>query len=330
MKNKKQLIILFLCILTFVSFLFQGVYVILTQKKDINLIDQFVDLPFVIFMAFVSLLIVHSTNKRFKYKDNIYIRVVFELIISTVFVLAYSFVIQYILRITGTGSETADYWETTILLLLGNTFIVLMLELFFYNLRQTESKEHIAVIEKERAEYLYATLKSQINPHFLFNSLNVLSSLIYEDSGKANIYTKKLSNIYRYILSTNTIESVTVKEEMAFLESYIYLLSIRFENSLSVTIQGDISSQKHIIPVSLQLLLENAIKHNIASSTEPLHVNIDVNEEYVEMTNNLQPRINVEAGGYGLSNLQKQYAMHNKNIEISKTNTQFAVRIPYL
>ena len=330
MKNKKQLIILFLCILTFLSFLFQGVYVILTRQKDMDLIDQFVDLPFVIIMAFVSLLIVHTTNKRFKYKDNIYIRVVFELLVTTVFVIAYSFVIQYILRITGTGSETADYWETTILLLLGNTFIVLMLELFFYNQRQTESKEHIAVIEKERAEYLYATLKTQINPHFLFNSLSVLSSLIFEDSRKANIYTKKLSNIYRYVLSTNTVDRILVKDEMTFLESYIYLLSIRFENSLSVSIKGNTDQREYIIPVSLQLLLENAIKHNVASIDAPLKVNIDIKKEYIEVTNNLQPRINVESGGYGLNNLQRQYALYDKKIEIHKTKTQFTIRIPYL
>ena len=330
MKNKKLLIILFICILTFMSFLFQGVYIVLTQKKDMNLIDQFVDLPFVILMAFVSLLIVHTTNKRFRYKDNIYIRVVFELMTTTVFVLIYSYVIQYLLRITEADSQSADYLKSTIVLLLGNTVIVLVLELFFYNQRQTEAKEHIAIIEKERVEYLYATLKSQINPHFLFNSLNVLSSLIYEDHGKANIYTKKLSNIYRYVLSTNAVESVLIKDEVSFLESYIYLLSIRFEDSLSVTIKGDINRKKYIIPVSLQLLMENAIKHNIISNAEPLNVSIDINEEFIEVANNLQPRINVEADGYGLSNLKKQYTMHNKSIDIRKTNTHFIVRLPYL
>lgn len=329
MTSRKQTIILFISIIAMLSLFFQWIYSILTEKKQIDISDLFVDLPFIMLMSFISLLLVHTTNKHFKYKDNIYIRVAFELFIASVFAIVYSVILQCILRPI-LISDLNIYLKPTIILLLGNIIVILIFELFFYNQRQMEARRHIAIIEKERAEYLYATLKNQINPHFLFNSLNVLSSLTFEDAHRANVYTKKLSNIYRYVLSTNTQEKVEVKEEIFFLESYIYLLSIRFENALDIVISGDKVKQAYIIPVSLQLLLENAIKHNIASVSQPLRIDISISQEYIEVTNNLQLRLTVEESGYGLDNLQKQYKLFNKVIDICRNDTYFTVKIPYL
>lgn len=329
MANRKHTIILFIGIIVTISFLFQWIYLILTGEKEIDILDLLVDLPLTMLMAFVSLLIVHATNKHFKYKDNIYIRVTFELFAASVFAIVFAIIIQYIFKpISFSNPDT--YLKPTVVLLLSNIILVLMFELFFYNQRQMEAGKHIAIIEKERAEYLYTTLKNQINPHFLFNSLNVLSSLIFEDAPRANKYTKKLSNVYRYMLSTNKSESVEIKEELAFLESYIYLLSIRFENALDIAISGDRNKQAHIVPISLQLLLENAIKHNIASASQPLKVEIHILPEYIEVTNNLQLRLSVEKSGHGLDNLQKQYNLFDKKIDVNQTDTHFIVKLPYL
>lgn len=330
MENRKQPVIIFIAILVVLSFAFQWIYYILVKEKDINIVDLLIDLPVIFLMAFIDLLIVHSINKRFKYRNNLFARVALELFVTSLFVGIYTFAVQYFLRVILTDTETVAFLRPAIIMLLGNIVIVLMLELFFYNRRQQETAKHIALIEKERAEFLYATLKSQINPHFLFNNLNVLSSLTFEEPQKANIFTKKLSNIYRYVLSTNMLETVTVKEEINFIESYIYLLSIRFEKTLVISINGDRNMQKQIIPVSLQLLVENAIKHNIASLEKPLTVNINITSGYIEVANNLQPRMKVAEGGYGLNNLQKQYAMHDKTIEVLTVDSMFIVRIPYL
>ncbi len=329
MNKKKQPMLVFICIIVIMSFFFEWIYIILVRKEEVNILDILIDLPFIMLMAFISLLVVHSTNKRFRYKNNIYIRVVFELVITSSFAAIYTFIVQYLVK-TEPAADSGAYLEPAIVFLLGNNIIVLMLELFFYNQRQAKADTHIAVIEKERAEYLYATLKAQINPHFLFNSLNVLSSLTFESPEKANIYTKKLSNIYRYVLSTNAVERIELKEEIDFLKSYIYLLSIRFENTLVININGDENSQRYIIPVSLQLLLENAMKHNIATKEQPLTVDINIGPECVTVINNIQLRINPEKSGHGLDNLQKQYHMHNKSIKIDSTDSLFIVRIPYL
>lgn len=331
MESKKRPIIIFILIVSFLSFMFQWIYDVMTGFNCGNFLMRiFSDLPFVLIMAFVSLLIVHTSNKYFKYKDNIYIRVAFEFFIAIAFAVTYSFLLNYIFGNIALNNPIHPLLPSLIILVLGNVFIILVLELFFYNQRQLESQRHIAVIEKEKIEYLYSNLKTQVNPHFLFNSLNVLSSLIFEDPQRANIYTKKLSNVYRYFLSTNTQKSVIVKDEISFVESYLYLLLIRFEEALKINITGNTEIQKQVIPVSIQLLIENAIKHNVVGIDKPLHVNISITSDYIEVVNNLQPRLNVEESGHGLSNLQKQYTLYNKEIMVSKTRNQFIVRIPYL
>ncbi|MBD8347232.1 sensor histidine kinase [Dysgonomonas sp. HGC4] len=329
--SKKGNIIIFIIIIASFEFLFEWIYYVMTGLDDESFYKGLIsDLPFVLIMAFVSLLIVHTSNKYFKYKDNIYIRVSFELFVSLIFACTYSFLLNYVFG--NLFFEEAVYPElpSLIILVLGNSFIILVLELFFYNQRQLESQKHIAVIEKEKIEYLYSTLKTQVHPHFLFNSLNVLSSLIFEDPQRANIYTKKLSNVYRYFLSTNTQKSVLVKDEISFVESYLYLLLIRFEDALEINITGNREIQKQVIPVSIQLLIENAIKHNVVSVDRPLLVEVNITSECIEVTNNMQPRLNVEESGHGLSNLQKQYTLYGKEIEVSKTTSQFVVKIPYL
>ncbi|WP_165022094.1 sensor histidine kinase [Dysgonomonas sp. ZJ279] len=331
MEDRKSPLIIFTVIIFVMSFLFQWIYNVMTDYKEGDfLIQLLVDLPFVIIMAFVSFSMVHTTNKYFKYKDNIYIRVAFELFLAVIFASVYSLSVNYLLGVVIIGEKNPTYLESAIVLVMGNVFMVMLLELFFYNRRQLKSEKLIAVIEKEKIEYLYSTLKAQVHPHFLFNSLNVLSSLIYEDPQRANIYTKKLSNIYRYFLSTNTQKSVMVKDEISFLESYIYLLLIRFENALKININGDTDIPKQVIPVSIQLLIENAIKHNVVSAGNPLIVDVNITAEYIEVVNNLQPRLNVEESGHGLNNLQTQYALYDKTVEVVKTNDRFIVRVSYL
>ena len=209
--------------------------------------------------------------------------------------------------------------------------IVLLIEIFFYQQRQMEAEKKLAIIEKEKIRYQYETLKAQINPHFLFNSLNVLSSLAYSDAEKTNLFAKKLSGVYRYLLLTNNRPMVTLKEELAFLESYVFLDKIRFEDTLFIEIDGhDLYGNRLIIPVILQLLVENAIKHNIATLQNPLIVRVGFTDEGITVSNNLQLRSSVDRGGVGLGNLEKQYALYDKAIDIVESATEFTVRVPFL
>lgn len=216
---------------------------------------------------------------------------------------------------------------------LCNAIIVLLIAIYLYGKRQMESQQRLALMEQEKMRYQFEALKNQINPHFLFNSLNVLASLTYQDADKANSFVKKLAEVYRYLLTTHNRQTVSLEEELRFTEAYLYLENIRFGEALQVCISGNRDMQSHyeVIPASLQMLVENAIKHNIATSKSPLVVRITIGQDGVTVSNNMQLRSYVRAkNGMGLANLRNQYALHDKELSVSKTGKDFVVEMPFI
>ena len=174
-------------------------------------------------------------------------------------------------------------------------------------------------------------LKNQINPHFLFNSLNVLASLAYQDTEKTNRFAKKLSTVYRYLLTTHGRATVTVQEELSFVESYLYLEHIRFGDALHVEIEDDLRNHHClVIPASIQMLVENSLKHNISTKKSPLIVHISIGNEGITVRNNLQLRNYVASNRAGLKNLQRQYALYGTLVEILKDEKEFVVKLPFV
>jgi len=327
---KKKNIFFFILITALIQLVCQSMYKSLNTdyiQKDF-LFQYFVNLPASIFIGLIDFLIINIVYKKLKWKDN-GIRILIDLILTSSFVLLFAIIANYILSPISIYNYIV---RLSLPLVVWNTIIVLLIEIFFYNQRQSETEKRLALTEKEKIQYQYETLKAQINPHFLFNSLNVLSSLAYQDAEKANLFTKKLSGVYRYLLLTNEHPTVTLKEELSFLESYVFLEQIRFENSFSIEIIKDNETflNKNVIPVSLQLLIENALKHNITTKDYPLSIRIHIAYESVKVSNNLQLRSSVEKGGVGLINLQKQYFLYDKTIDITQTDTEFIVKIPYI
>lgn len=179
----------------------------------------------------------------------------------------------------------------------------------------------------------FESLKNQLDPHFLFNSLNVLSSLIDENPNQAQRFTASMSKIYRYVLEQKDKELVTVEEEIEFAKTYCNLLETRFEDSVGFDFQVDENTLKsYVVPLSLQLLLENCIKHNFATSAKPLQIKIYSENGYLLIENNLQQREQVkESAGIGLSNIVQRYALLTKqNVFIEKSPDFFKVKIPML
>ena len=178
----------------------------------------------------------------------------------------------------------------------------------------------------------YDVLKQQVNPHFLFNSLNVLTSLIKIEPELAEKFTEQLSKVYRYVLENKDFEMVDLKTELNFLEAYIFLINIRFVDKLKVRI--DIQENHYsdlIIPLAMQLLIENAIKHNIMSKNKPLMVDIFIDEnQFLNVVNNLQERpSHLTSTGVGLKNIQNRYLLLNNTEPVfEKTATQFIAKIP--
>lgn len=189
----------------------------------------------------------------------------------------------------------------------------------------------------ENVRNQYQALKNQLNPHMLFNSLNTLQSLVRENPEKAQNYIRELSRVLRYTLQENDMHIVTLREEMDFVEAYIFLMKMRYEDNLHFVLDVDSSWMDYCLPpLSVQTLVENAIKHNEISNRKPLTIGIrivcqpDNGEISLQVDNNLQPRRTTAAGtGVGLANLSKRYALLlDKEIKITEAEGKFRVNIP--
>lgn len=188
-------------------------------------------------------------------------------------------------------------------------------------------------LRSEKLASQYQSLKDQLNPHFLFNSLNVLSNLVYEDADKSAAFIQKLSKIYRYVLEVQQEELVSLSRELDFARNFLELQKIRFEENLVFSIQVPVENGFFIPPLSLELLLENAIKHNIASQDNPLFIQILQKEKELWISNTFQPRIGSEESstGIGLNNIRMRYQLlSNRQIEVVQSENEFLVRLPLL
>lgn len=217
--------------------------------------------------------------------------------------------------------------------LLADIVIYAMLQLVVYviesdrELRTERGKKH-------RAQFRYDRLKQQINPHFLFNSLNILDYLVQEhETERASAFIRKLAGTYRYMLKKEDEPLVPLEEELEFARKYIDLLRERFTDGFDVDI--DIPAElllRHVVPCSLQLLIENATKHNVVSPEQPLRVCISADDECLTVSNNLQLRMNAPAStGLGLRNIRRQYLdLTDVPVVVEQTDTAFRVQLPLL
>jgi hypothetical protein len=201
---------------------------------------------------------------------------------------------------------------------------------FYKALQETKVKEQKIIATTANAQF--ESLKNQIDPHFLFNSLNVLSSLIEENPENARKFTTSLSKIYRYVLEQKDKELVAVEEELAFAKIYMQLLAMRFENSISYELPENTNEEAKVVPLSLQLLLENCIKHNIVSSSKPLHIKISMEENQLVVENNWQKKEVLSNGkGIGLQNIVNRYALlTERKVRIIQDEKSFKVYLPIL
>ncbi len=220
--------------------------------------------------------------------------------------------------------------------------IVLIFIILVYNLTELglsllyKWRFSLAELERfkiENAEFKFEMLRNQVNPHFLFNSLNTISSLIYENQDIAAEYIRKLSRVYRYVLEQKEKELIKLKTELDFIKAYIYLYELRFTNMLTFEISiSDESNDCFIAPMTLQMLIENAVKHNIVSKKKPLTIKISSTDKYLLVSNNLQKKqIKEYSSELGLKNIKNRYAfISDKEVIVEETNECFSVKIPLI
>lgn len=208
--------------------------------------------------------------------------------------------------------------------------LIIHLVAFFNEWRKAELEKE--ALKREHLASQFETLKSQVNPHFLFNSLNALSTLVYKDQDLAAQFIQQLSKVYRHVLDTQNKEVISIATELKALEAYIFLVKIRFGDNLNINLDLPESNNYKIAPLALQMLVENAIKHNIVSKSKPLTIDIFIKNEMITVKNNLQIKNSVaESSGIGLANIQARYNyIAKKEVVIQQTATEFSVHIPLL
>lgn len=246
--------------------------------------------------------------------------------------------LRYLIYFYFTGASFGEFMAneepTSYIIAIVITVIASLFIHAFYFYRALQKKE----VKKQKiiagtASARFDALKNQLDPHFLFNSLNVLTSLIEEDPNQAQKFTTSLSKVYRYVLEQKNKDLVTVAEELQFAKTYVQLLKMRFEESIVFDIPESVSNpEAKIVPLSLQLLLENAVKHNVVSSSRPLHLRVYETDGQLIVSNNLQEKQVVKkSSGVGLQNIKQRYGiLTDREVVIEKTPSEFKVALPML
>jgi sensor histidine kinase YesM len=223
------------------------------------------------------------------------------------------------------------------LLLLISLLAQITVYCLIYIVNYAVSAKTEMTIEREKAhmaQYRYMKLKGQVNPHFLFNSLNILDCLVCEEKTEdASTYIHKLAGIYRYMIKSEDEELVPLRDELMFVEQYVDLLRLRFPEGFEVEINApDQMMSRYVLPCSIQLLIENATKHNAVTSDNPLRIRIDIDDNTVRVNNNIIPKVTrTESTGLGQKYIRQQYLdLSGKTIEIQNDGKTYCVTLPLL
>jgi two-component system, LytTR family, sensor kinase len=275
--------------------------------------------------------IVQYLWKKYPWEHHPVKHLILEVLMITVYTIMVSGLIYY---------SSVLFWEMPVITETGAAFFITLIitylitgiheGVFFYRQWKYNFSKSVR-LERDNIEARFEALRSQINPHFLFNSLNSLVSLV-ENNKNAVDYIHNLSELLRYMLKSNEKELVLLRDEMAVLENYIKLQQLRFRENLKIDINvGESCFHYALPPLSLQMLVENAIKHNVIIQNKPLHIEIGIEKDAIFVRNNLQKKEVIGSTGQGLKNISGRYRLFTaKPVRIEETNGYFNVSLPLL
>ncbi len=267
----------------------------------------------------------------FPVPNNIKLRIFFQSALGILIIIGGFFTITLI--------ETGYSNITKPLFYLGTAIGLVFMMLFSSSLlliRLTEkwilSQKQLDIIRQEKLQMSYNSLQDQLNPHFLFNNLSVLKSLIYYNKDAAIKFTENFTDVYRYVLQSNDKKLVNLEDELLFIKSYLDLHKERLGEGLIIDYKIDKQkNDKQIAPLTLQTLVENAIKHNITSKSSPLKITLETDKDYISVKNNIQLKESSYSTQTGLNNLVKRYEfLTTEEIFITATSKVFKVSVPLL
>ena len=269
-------------------------------------------------MAIPGLLIIHFMNRHFPWKERAPERVLLQLSLTVLVAFTVSTVITLTAHFLSPYKEPLDKVLTYNALIFAVANIILMatLEGMLFFMKGDAAEKKAEALEKELSQIRFEVLKSQINPHFMFNSLNVLSGLIDKDVDKAQQFIDEFSMIYRYVLETIEKPVVALNDELRFVRSYVFLQQMRYGQALEVAIDLPAELLDTLLPpLSLQVVFENAIKHNVVNPSSPLKIEVFAKGKWLVVRNNIQPKVSSTASTrLGQDNMVKRYKMISKRI----------------
>ena len=339
LKPAKKLILfpivaaILLLVLKFVFSLIEDSVAEPNQFKFLSL--QWICYAFVL-VAIAVFLLNEFFNRVLPWKKHTVLRFVLQLVIGTLLSLgsinlAYNFIKSQFTQ------APADINQIILLNIYGGAIILPIFSLFFgYKFLKAWRKSEIESerLSKENTRSQLMSLRNHLDPHFLFNNLNILSSLMDKDIESSKEYLNKFAEVYRIILKTEYSDLTTVEEELRLIKSYVYLISIRFQNA--VFFEFNVSKEaleKALPPLSIQMLIENAIKHNIATVDKPIYIKLSEKDNYLIVENNSQKKkyLPKEREATGLKNIEKRYEFFsNKKLIIEDTPEDFIVKLPLI
>ncbi len=326
-----------------ITLIFAVIFIVINQNFTLNgmgytfLISAMYSYGLGFFQSIINDILSKKWDWLEETNTRVWVGIFSTLVYTIVTVLGINYFIHVVIeeRTLDTFFTQNHIWEFTLL-----AFISFGVSAFFHarsfmiqwkkSVKQESTKQEI-VAKTETAKF--ESLKSQIDPHFLFNSLNVLTSLIGENPNQAEKFTTKLSKVYRYVLEQRNKDLVSVKEELNFARTYMELLSMRFEDAVQFNIPNEIGNPElKIVPLSLQLLLENAVKHNVVSTSKPLTISIYQQDNYLVVENNVNPKEAIgKSTRVGLQNIADRYGLiTQKGVQIENNNKIFRVSLPLL
>lgn len=285
-------------------------------------------------IAYPDLFAIRYLNSLAPWGEKIVMRISLQLsfavfisiVISTTFTIFVNWLKPYSEEFTGVLIYNAMIYSVINILLMS------ILEGWIYYSESRQARQIAENLKEELSQIRFEVLKSQINPHFMFNSLNVLSGLINVDVVKAQLFIDEFSHIYRYVLETIEQPVVSLNKELEFMRSYLFLQQIRYGESLTYSVNINAGHIQFLVPpLSLQVLLENAMKHNIVNEDKPLKIEIYSERNFLFIKNPIQPKISGTSTGLGLKNLIKRYALISKlEPEFKIENNYYIARIPLI
>jgi len=209
----------------------------------------------------------------------------------------------------------------------------LVYEVLFLTKERELDTRIVDQLDKERSQAELQALANELDPHFIFNSLNTLNHLILNNPRQAHLFNNKLAQVYKYFLLNKNRELISLRDEMEFIDDYFFLLQIRHDGKLKLTKEINLQQQETMLPpCAVQILIENAIKHNEFTEQNPLHIKISMNGNHIHVSNNARPKLYaVNSTGIGLRNLSSRYKLiTRKDIEVEKSKDQFNVKLPII